>query len=176
MGVISNIFINIPWYNNFYFKSNYYKEGVHPALVSMVNAAVHNITFHNVTVTKDNFMVNYIIFAIIPFNLLLSSVVVGVTALVHGRLKVLYDYIDEENHEDEQNLTEEEIAEKAINEYDEKNLFKKGLLMGILTGIVGFIMGLFKKKSYKKGASLGFVIHFFILCIIFLILYLAIWK
>lgn len=176
MGVISNIFINIPWYNNFYFKSNYYKEGVHPVLVNMVNAAVHNITFHNVTVTKDNFMVNYIIFAIIPFNLLLSSVVVGVTVLVHGRLKVLYDYIDEENEEDEQKLTEEEIAEMAINEYDEKNLFKKGLLMGILTGIVGFIMGLFKKKSYKKGASLGFVIHFFILCLIFLILYLAIWK
>ncbi len=176
MGILSNIFINIPWYNNFYFKSNYYKEGVHPVLVNMVNTAVYNITFHNVTVTKDNFMANYILFAIIPFNLLLASFVVGFTALVHGRIKVLYDYIDKEDEEDEKKLTEEEIAEKAISEYDENNEFKKGLLLGSLTGLVGFIIGLFKKKSYKKGTSLGFVIHFFSLCIIFLILYLAIWK
>ena len=36
-------------------------------------------------------MFYYIMFAVIPFNLFLSLIVVGVTVPVHKRLKVLYE-------------------------------------------------------------------------------------
>lgn len=93
MGILSNIFINIPWYNNLYFDSNYYKDGIHPVLVNMVDDAVYKITFEHLHVTKSNFMPYYIIFAVIPFNIMLSVVVTIFTALVHKRLRVLYDMI-----------------------------------------------------------------------------------
>ena len=118
MGILSNIFINIPWYNNLYFKSNYYKNGVHPALVSFVSKPINKITFGHVTVTKSNFMPSYII----PFNLMLSVVVTIFTALVHKRLKYLYDMIGRKYNEktvEENNLDEvanDSISSEEINE------------------------------------------------------------
>ncbi len=94
MGILSNIIINIPWYSHLYFKTDYYKDGVPNALVGMCNDAFKLISFGNITdVNQSNFMFYYIFFAVIPFNLLLSLIVIGVTALVHKRLKILYDMI-----------------------------------------------------------------------------------
>ncbi|MGM9969364.1 MAG: ECF transporter S component [Anaeroplasma sp.] len=92
-GVISNIFINIPWYSKFYFQTNYYKDGVPDVLIGMVGAATNIITFGKVSISKENFMFVYILFAVIPFNLMLSFIVVIITAPIHKRLKVLYDII-----------------------------------------------------------------------------------
>lgn len=94
MGIISNIFINIPWYSSFYFKTDYYKDGVPDALIGMTSDAIKTITFGKVDgLTKDNYMMFYILFAVIPFNLLLSLVVVLLTAPIHNRLHVLYGYV-----------------------------------------------------------------------------------
>lgn len=93
MGVLSNIFINIPWYSNFYFHADYYKTGVPEPLVGMVGDAVQLISFGNLTVTKSNFMLLYIVLAVIPFNLMLSLIVVLITAPIHKRLRVLYDWV-----------------------------------------------------------------------------------
>lgn len=94
MGVISNIFINVPWYSTFYFGQNYYTEGVPTPLVGMCNDAFKIISFnHCPTISKDNFMFYYVFLAVIPFNLFLSVIVVLITALVHKRLKTLYDMI-----------------------------------------------------------------------------------
>lgn len=95
MGILSNIFINIPWYTNLYFKENYYETGVAQPLVGMCSDAFKLITFGNFTsLNKDNFMFYYIVLAVIPFNLLLSLIVVLVTFPVHKRLRVLYDMIN----------------------------------------------------------------------------------
>lgn len=94
MGVISNIFINIPWYNKFYFKQDYYKDGVSEVLLGMCTDGFRLITFgHAPTVTNNNFMLYYIVLGVIPFNLFLSLIVVIFTSLVHKRLKSLYDMI-----------------------------------------------------------------------------------
>ena len=93
MGIISNLFINIPWYTALYFKQNYYKTGVPDALVGMTSDAIKAITFGNVTLTSQNYMPMYIIFAVIPFNLILSLGVVLITAPIHNRLKQLYDIV-----------------------------------------------------------------------------------
>jgi len=111
MGILSNIFINIPWYNNLYFKSNYYKHGVHPYLVAPVDTAVYKITFNHIHVNKDNFMFYYIVFAVIPFNLILSIVVTVVTGLVHKRLKFLYDIIGKKNNKEKIDFNENEELE-----------------------------------------------------------------
>lgn len=42
-------------------------------------------------VSVDNFMFYYLLCAVIPFNLLLSLIVVVITLPIHHRLKVLYD-------------------------------------------------------------------------------------
>jgi len=44
-------------------------------------------------VTADNFMVCYVFLAVIPFNLMLSLIVVLITIPIHNRLKALYDMI-----------------------------------------------------------------------------------
>ena len=64
----------------------------------------------------------YIIFSIIPFNLMLSVVVTIFTALVHKRLKYLYDMIGRKYNEktvEENNLDEvanDSISSEEINE------------------------------------------------------------
>lgn len=87
MAIISNIFINIPWYTHLYFK------GDMAPLVGMSNTAFQVISFGRVQATEETFMVCYIFLAVIPFNLLLSGIVVFFTAIIHKRLKVLYDRI-----------------------------------------------------------------------------------
>lgn len=87
MAILSNIFINIPWFTHLYFK------GDMTPLVGMSNSAFQLISFGKIEATKDTFMVCYIFLAVIPFNLLLSGIVVLFTALIHKRLKSLYDMI-----------------------------------------------------------------------------------
>ena len=122
MGVLSNMFINIPWYNHLYFDSNYYKNGVHPVLVNMVDKAVYKISFNHIHVTKNNFMFYYIVFSVIPFNIMLSVVVTLFTGLVHKRLKYLYDLIGNKNSKDaflESENTEEVNLENNTEENKE---------------------------------------------------------
>lgn len=87
MSIIANIFINIPWYTQLFFK------GDMTPLIGMSNTAFKLISFGKIEATEQTFMICYIFLAVIPFNLLLSSIVVLCTALIHKRLKVLYDRI-----------------------------------------------------------------------------------
>lgn len=87
MAIISNIFINIPWFTHLYFK------GDMTPLVGICNTAFNVISFGKITATQDNFMVCYVFLAVIPFNLMLALIVIFITALIHKRLKVLYDLI-----------------------------------------------------------------------------------
>lgn len=121
MGILSNIFINIPWYTNLYFKENYYETGVAQPLVGMCSDAFKLITFGNFTsLNKDNFMFYYILLAIIPFNLFLSLIVVLVTFPIHKRLRVLYDMIDfnKKNNNGDKSIIEEENS--IENDEDDK--------------------------------------------------------
>lgn len=86
-AILVNVFVNVPFYINYFFGGN--KE----ALVGMCDAAFKLISFGNVNVNSDNFMVCYVFLAVIPFNLMLSLIVVGITIPIHKRLKVLYDMI-----------------------------------------------------------------------------------
>lgn len=87
MAILSNMFINIPWFTHLYFK------GDMTPLVGMSNSAFQLISFGKIEATKDTFMTCYIFLAVIPFNLLLSGIVVLFTMLIHKRLKSLYDMI-----------------------------------------------------------------------------------
>lgn len=86
-GIITNVFINIPFYLQFYF------DGAWEPLIGMCDSAFKLISFGRATVNVDNFMMYYVFLAVIPFNLLLSGIVAGITALIHKRLRVLYDMI-----------------------------------------------------------------------------------
>lgn len=84
-GVFTNMFINIPFYKSYWHIDN-------AVLANMISKPVKLISFGAVkNVNAKNFMFYYIMFAVIPFNLLLSLVVVLVTAPVHRRLRVLYE-------------------------------------------------------------------------------------
>ena len=79
------MFINIPFYKSYWHIDN-------AVLANMISKPVKLISFGAVkNVNAKNFMFYYIMFAVIPFNLLLSLVVVLVTAPVHRRLRVLYE-------------------------------------------------------------------------------------
>lgn len=87
-GIITNIYINIPFYVDFYF------DGDTEPLLGMCRDAFKLISFGHITnITMDDFMFYYIVLAIIPFNLLLSLIVVIITIPIHKRLKRLYDQI-----------------------------------------------------------------------------------
>lgn len=88
MAVISNIFINIPWYIHLYFNGD-----INP-LIGICNQAFSVISFGNIKANADNFMLWYVLLAVIPFNLLLSLIVIIITLPVHKRLKDLYDMIN----------------------------------------------------------------------------------
>ncbi len=87
MAIISNIFINIPWFTQLYFK------GDMTPLIGMSNTAFQLISFGRIEATQETFMLCYVFLAVIPFNLLLSGIVVLITALIHKRLRILYDRI-----------------------------------------------------------------------------------
>lgn len=90
-SVLLNVFVNIPFYVELFFKGNW------NILIGMCQDAFDLITFGACPdVTKENFMFFYVVLAVIPFNLMLSALVIGITALVHKRLKVLYDQIGNE--------------------------------------------------------------------------------
>ena len=85
MGVITNAFINIPFY------SEVYAVGME-MIVGACGDAFKVISGGAIQdVSVDNFMFYYLLCAVIPFNLLLSLIVVVITLPIHHRLKVLYD-------------------------------------------------------------------------------------
>lgn len=87
-GVLTNVYINIPFYVDFYF------NGDMTPLIGMCSDAFKLISFGHITsITVNDFMFYYIMLAVIPFNLMLSIVVVVITVPVHKRLKVLYNRI-----------------------------------------------------------------------------------
>ena len=114
MGVLSNLFVNIPWYNSYYFHTNYYKDGISPAFVGLIKDAVKAISFGKVTdVTTGNFMLIYIIFSVIPFNIILSLIIVLITVPVHHRLRPLYDMIGfKKKNKDFSNFEEKESSDE----------------------------------------------------------------
>lgn len=87
-GILTNVFINIPFYIKFYF------DGDMTPLLGMCSDAFKLISFGKINnITLDNFMMYYVLLAVIPFNLLLSLIVIIVTLPVHKRLRSLYDMI-----------------------------------------------------------------------------------
>lgn len=82
-AVISNTFINIPFYGNLY--------GME-MVIGASKDAFKLISFGLINnVNESNYIFYYIFFAVIPFNLLLSLLVIGITIPVHKRLKIFYD-------------------------------------------------------------------------------------
>lgn len=91
-SIFLNIFVNIPFYLELFFKGSW------DGLIGYCGDCFKLISFGAVKeVTKENFMTYYILLGIIPFNLMLSGIVVLVTVLVHKRLKSLYDLIGQNN-------------------------------------------------------------------------------
>ena len=77
-GVVANYFYNIPQYINLYFGGN-----VEP-LLGMLDVLPGEVN-------KGNYMWKYIIFAVIPFNMIISVVVSIVTYFVEKRIRVLFE-------------------------------------------------------------------------------------
>lgn len=87
-GALLNVFYAIPLYLKLYFGDN----------VNALVGALHVIP----GVNADNYMVKYIFYAVIPFNLMLGFVVMTVTFLVNRRISILYvDDIDDKTNSDE---------------------------------------------------------------------------
>ena len=88
-AVVSNAFITIPFYVTTFWGGEWDK------LIAACSDGFNLITFnHAPALTRENIVLWYVLLAVIPFNLILSSTVVGITASVHKRLKYVYDKID----------------------------------------------------------------------------------
>lgn len=94
LSVITNAFINIPFYSWMLKES-----GGMDALIFVTWEAFYTISGGRVIVNEDNFMFYYLTLSVIPFNTLLSMVVLLITWPVHKRLKVLYSQIGNKNTE-----------------------------------------------------------------------------
>ena len=76
-GVILNIFYAVPLYIKLYFNGNT------NALVGMLKVIPG--------VTVNNYMFKYVLYAVIPFNLILSGIVLIITFFVNKAIYMLYD-------------------------------------------------------------------------------------
>jgi len=77
VGILSNWLVTLPFYIELYrFDAVFGMLSVIPGI------------------TEANFMLYYLIIAVIPFNLILSSLVSGITYLVYKRISVAYDKFD----------------------------------------------------------------------------------
>ena len=94
-GALLNIFYAIPLYLKLYFGDN----------VNALVGALHIIPGIN----ASNYMAKYIIFAVIPFNLILGFVVMSVTFLVNKRISILY--VEDDDKEDIEVIEEENNAQ-----------------------------------------------------------------
>lgn len=102
MSVFANAVINIPFY-----KATI--PGGIEAIIGASNDAFHLISFGKLPeITENNFMFYYIFYAVIPFNLILSIIVLLITWLVHKRLKTLYTMIGNHPDKKQQNIEEKE--------------------------------------------------------------------
>ena len=97
MGIITNAFINIPFYSAVI-------PGGMDAIIGASSSAFKAISGGAISeVTVDNFMFYYLLCAVLPFNALLSSIVLIITWPIHKRLKVLYDMVSfGKNHKSEE--------------------------------------------------------------------------
>ena len=86
-GVVTNYYINIPFYVKFYF------NGEFEPLVNMLKPLYSNIN-------KDNFYQYYLFLAVIPFNALLALVVNVVTYFVYKRVSTIFkkDFFTKKGH------------------------------------------------------------------------------
>lgn len=101
MGIITNAFINIPFYSAMF-------GGMEP-IIKASSAAFKAISGGAITeVTVDNFMFYYLVYAVLPFNSILAAVVLLITWPIHKRLRVLYDSVDfgKRNNSDEEEKNE----------------------------------------------------------------------
>ena len=87
MGVFTNAFINIPFYKVMI-------PGGMNAIIGASSDAFKVISGGKiVNVTEKNFMFYYLTCAVIPFNAIISGIVLLITWPVHKRLKILYNQI-----------------------------------------------------------------------------------
>lgn len=92
-GVLLNIVYAIPLYLKLYFNGN----------VNILVSALKVIP----GVTVDNYMFKYILYAVIPFNLILASIVLIITFFVNKAIYILYD--------------NEKLSKKDIEELDKED-------------------------------------------------------
>lgn len=98
-GVLLNVFYAVPAYLKLYFNGN--KE----ALVSVLSKTIPGVN-------SSNYMGKYVLYAVIPFNLLLSSVVCIVTFFVNKAIYILYDDTRKEKKNEDYDDEIDEIEAK----------------------------------------------------------------
>ena len=105
------MFINIPFYKSYWHINN-------AVLANMISKPVKLITFGVVkSVSAKNFMLYYILFTVIPFNLMLSVGIVAVTLPVHKRLRVLYEMFAFKKNKDLDSVFDDDKKEMKIDSY-----------------------------------------------------------
>jgi len=110
-GVLLNVFYAVPAYLRLYFNGN--KE----ALVSVLSKTIPGVN-------SSNYMSKYVIYAVIPFNLMLSSVVCIVTFFVNKAIYILYDDNRKEKKnevEEIENNTDESETSEELETKEEEN-------------------------------------------------------
>ena len=85
ISIFTNLFINVPFFLELYCNGN---EEAFVGALSIIPG-----------VTVDNYMSKYILYAVIPFNTLLSSIVSLVTFLVYKKISILFNKISRKYEE-----------------------------------------------------------------------------
>ena len=93
-SMVSNYFFNIPIYLQLYFGGN--EEPLIGMISTALNTFIRVFSFgqaSTIVLDSSNYLNYYIWCCVLPFNALLSFIVMGFTALVHKKLAALYDTI-----------------------------------------------------------------------------------
>lgn len=76
-GVLANYFINVPFFVQLYFDGN---VSGFIGILSIIPG-----------INEDNYMIRYLLYAVVPFNVLLSSIVSVVTFLVYKKISIIFN-------------------------------------------------------------------------------------
>ena len=139
-AILMNSLVLIPWYINAYgFEAVF-------GMLSIIKG-----------ITPDNYMLYYVIFAVIPFNALLATIVSLITFFVYKRISGLYkDEFDCEN------------ADKVVS-----NCLYTGLSLIIIDVVLfaGYLLQAFKKFDQKKFITTLIIFLIVLIASIVLIVY-----
>jgi len=106
------IWVVVGVFSNWLFIAPFYEQLYYPAVIYDTLNALNSTIHIYPGLTADNYMVYYLLFNILPFNIIVSSITVSITYVVYKRVSVIYEDIHFHHDHDEKEQIEQKDETK----------------------------------------------------------------